>query len=121
MSELIVFMEPDFSFADERGYLYQLCREGWRQVNVSKTVQGVKRGGHFHTQTREAFFIVSGRVNLHLQKEQQTENVTVKTGDFFCFPPYVTHSFDFVEDTVMVALYDKGVELPDGSKDIYAE
>lgn len=121
MPDLITYLLPDFSFSDDRGWLYQLCRDGWTQVNVSKSVKGVKRGGHYHKQTWEAFFIVDGKIRLRLEQGDQTEELTVKTGDFFCFPPFVKHSFEFESDTVMVALYDKGVELPDGTKDIYTE
>lgn len=121
MSNLVVFIQPDFSFSDERGCLYQLCRNGWSQVNVSKSVKGVKRGGHYHKQTKEAFFIIEGEILLTLDKEGKTEQVTVKTGDFFCFEPFTKHSFEFLADTTMVALYDHGVELSDGTKDIYTE
>lgn len=120
MSDLIEFLTPDFSFADERGFLFQLCKSSWAQVNVSQSKQGVKRGGHYHKQTKEAFFIVSGEIDLTLTRGEKTEKVRVKTGDFFCFPPLVIHSFDFLADTIMVALYDKPVELADGSKDIFA-
>ncbi len=119
MSDFIEFLKPDFSFSDDRGDLVQLVHDGYKQVNVSRTKAGVKRGGHYHKQTVEAFFVASGEVLLTLTKDGQTEQVTVKTGDFFYFPPYVAHSFDFVKDTTLVALYDKPVELPDGSKDIF--
>ena len=120
MSDMITFIKPDFSFADDRGFLHQLCKDGWKQVNVSQTKQGVKRGGHYHKQTKEAFFIIDGAVNLQLSKGEKKESISVKSGDFFYFSPYVVHSSDFLKDTTMVALYDKPVELPDGSKDIFA-
>ena len=31
MDDMIEFIKPDFSFADERGALTQLCREGWKR------------------------------------------------------------------------------------------
>ena len=31
----------------------------------------------------------------------------------------VRHSFEYIEDTYLVVLYTGGVELPDGTKDIY--
>ncbi len=119
MPQLIDFLKPDFSFSDDRGGLVQLVHDGWKQVNVSQTRSGVKRGGHYHKQTREAFFVVSGEVLLTLSKDGKTEQVTVKTGDFFCLLPFVAHSFDFKTDTTLVALYDKPVDLPNGTKDIF--
>lgn len=119
MSDMISFLKPDFSFQDERGFLYQLCHTGWQQVNVSKTVKGTFRGGHYHKATREAFFIISGKIKATFEKDNRTEEYTFKTGDFFVVEPYAVHSFDFLDDTLMVALYDVGVEKEDGSKDIF--
>ena len=56
-------LTPDFSFNDERGFLFQLCRDGWKQINVSKTIAGTFRGGHYHKNTKEAFFIIDGEVS----------------------------------------------------------
>lgn len=119
MSDLISFLKPDFSFQDERGFLYQLCHDGWRQINVSKTVKGTARGGHYHKFTREAFFIVSGKLRVILEKGEQIENYAFQAGDFFVIEPFAIHSFNFDEDTLMVAMYDIGVEKSDGTKDIF--
>ena len=119
MSDMISFLKPDFSFQDERGFLYQLCHEGWKQVNVSKTVKGTFRGGHYHKATREAFFIVQGSLQLTLEKGDKSENYTFHEGDFFIVEPLAIHSFQFLDDTLMVALYDIGVEKSDGTKDIF--
>lgn len=119
MSEMISFIEPDFSFEDERGFLFQLCKEGWQQVNVSKSVSGMFRGGHYHKSTREAFFIVEGSLDAMLEKNTKQENYSFKKGNFFVIEPFVILSFNFTSDTLMVALYDIAVEKADGSKDIY--
>ncbi len=120
MSDLIEFIKPDFSFADERGYLHQLCRDGWKQVNVSFSKSGVFRGGHYHKQNREAFYIIDGEIEIGLKKGEKSETVVVKSGDFFILQPFALHSFNFKKDTLMVALYDHGVENADGTKDIFA-
>ncbi len=120
-NKLFEFLEPNFSFSDERGFLYQLCRDGWKQVNVSKTVSGTVRGGHYHKETKEAFFIIDGEIYATLENEDNKEEIIFKTGDFFLINPYVLHSFKFNKDTLMVALYDIGVEKQDGTKDIYTK
>lgn len=120
MEDMIKFIKPDFSFADERGYLHQLCRDGWKQVNVSFSKAGVFRGGHYHKQNREAFFIIDGEIEIELKKAEKSEKVVVKSGDFFILQPFVLHSFNFKKDTLMIALYDRGVENADGTKDIFA-
>ncbi len=118
---LFEFLTPDFSFKDTRGFLYQLCHDGWKQVNVSKTVAGTFRGGHYHKETKEAFFIIDGEISAVLKRNNKTENHIFKTNDFFIINPYVLHSFTFNKDTLMVALYDKGVEKQNGTKDIFKE
>lgn len=119
-TEMIEFIKPDFSFQDERGALVQLCREGWKQINVTSTKAGVFRGGHYHKNNQEAFYIIEGEIEINLTKDGKQETVTVQSGDFFILKPYAIHSFNFKKNTVMVALYDKGVEEANGQKDIYA-
>ena len=120
MNDMIEFIKPDFSFEDERGALTQLCREGWKQINVTSSKAGIFRGGHYHKNNQEAFYIITGEIEIHLSKGGQEETVVVKNGDFFILKPYAVHSFAFKQDTIMVALYDKGVEESGGQKDIYA-
>lgn len=55
MDDMIEFIKPDFSFADERGALTQLCREGWKQINVTSSKAGVFRGGHYHKTIKKPF------------------------------------------------------------------
>ena len=114
-----ITMIPDFVLENEKGLFVQLVHEGWNQVNVLKSPVGSVRGGHYHKQNREAFFIISGRLRLRLEKDGRTCETELKANDFFQVEPYQKHSFSFVEDTVMVSMYDIGVENTDGSKDIF--
>lgn len=107
----------DFHFEDARGALVQLVHEGYRQVNVITSQKGVFRGGHFHKQNNEAFYIISGSVDVTVNDEQHR----FRTGDFFGIDAMDRHSFQFLEDTVLVSMYNIGVENPDGTKDIYTE
>lgn len=116
-STMLKKMEKDFHFEDERGMIEQLVHDGYRQVNVITSKRGVIRGGHFHKLNHEAFYIVSGSLRLIVnEKEYHFE-----TGDFFGIEPYDKHSFEYLEDTVLVSMYSAGVEMPNGTKDIYTE
>lgn len=114
-------MQPDFRHEDERGSLVQLLHDGWSQVNVVFSKGGTVRGGHYHKENREAFYIISGlcEVTLSFNGEQLTR--TFKTGDFFAIEPYTTHMFHYLEDTLLVGLYDSGVELSQGGMDIFVD
>lgn len=117
---LIEFIKPDFEFSDERGSLQQLVHDGWKQVNYITSVAGAFRGDHYHLQNREAFFIISGAFNLSLEhlETHEKEQHKIKAGDFFIINPKIIHSFDYAKETTLISMYDKGVELPDGTKDI---
>ena len=120
--ELIKSLTPDFVFADDRGLLVQICRDGYRQINAVFTKKGAVRGNlHYHKYTKEAFFILSGRVLVIAEKDGVTEEKTFQTGDMFLIGEYVRHTFVYLEDTSLVGLYTSGVELPDGTKDIYTD
>ncbi len=110
-------IEPDFRFSDSRGELVQLIHQGYRQINVITSKKGVVRGGHYHKANSEAFYIVSGKLELTVDGEPSR----FQTGDFFGIEPYDKHSFFFLEDTILVSMYSGGVELEDGGKDIYSE
>ena len=117
---LIDFLKPDFRFEDARGSLVQLVRQGWKQVNVIRSEAGVVRGGHYHAVNTEAFYVISGSFELEAEDLASGEKETqvMKAGTFFLIRPKLLHSFRFLQETLLVSLYDKGVELDGGKKDI---
>lgn len=111
-------LTPDFHFEDERGEINQLVHEGYRQVNLVRSRAGAVRGGHFHRLNNEAFFIIEGSVRVTVSNAERTESETFSKGDMFLIEKGCPHDFEFIEDTTLIGLYDLGVELEDGSKDI---
>lgn len=120
MDKLFDYLEPNFLFNDDRGMLVQLVRNGWNQINYIYSKKGVIRGNHYHKFNVEAFFVISGKFNLVLQSldGNKQEEVTMTNSKFFKIYPNILHSFEFLEDTLLISMYDKGVEKIDGSKDI---
>ncbi len=118
---MIKIIQPDFIFEDERGSLVQLVHEGYSQINVVTSKAGVERGRHSHALNREGFYVVEGAFTVKASLNGNEESFKFGKGDMFIIEPEVIHTFDYLEDSVLVAFYDKGVELPDGTKDIIAE
>ena len=116
---LYEILQTDFCHEDERGSLVQLVHGGYKQINVIKSKGGMVRGGHYHKLNREAFYVVSGSCEVCFTRDGAEEKSVFSAGDFFEIGPYVGHTFNYLEDTVLVGLYDVGVEMPDGGKDIY--
>lgn len=116
---LIQVLTPDFEFRDDRGTLLQLVHEGYKQVNVVFTRAGVFRGGHYHKENVEVFYVTSGSFDFTAEKDSLKEKYHFKAGDMFAVMPGVIHGFEYTEDSEVVALYDKGVEHTDGTMDSY--
>lgn len=116
---LVKVIEPDFLFEDERGIIAQLVHEGYQQINVVTSKAGSVRGNfHYHQSNNETFYIVEGTISLETKFENINETNVFAKGDMFCIEKNIRHKFVFLEDTILIGLYDKGVSLEDGRKDI---
>ena len=116
---LIKMMKPDFIFENEAGSLKQLVHDGWKQINVISSVAGAVRGNHYHKYNDECFYVIQGAFRITIRKDEKKEEYLMKTGDMFRVCPYVFHTFEYVEDTILVSMYSEGVELDLGEKDIW--
>lgn len=120
-NDLIKFVEPDFVFSDDRGSLTQLSRGGWNQVNSIISEAGAFRGNHYHKENREYFYVVDGEFLLTLKKDGLLQEYKISSKDCFIIESYVIHSFAYKKRTILVTMYDIGVEMSNGEKDIYVE
>ena len=117
---MIEILKQDFVFEDDRGALYQLVHDGFRQINAVYSKAGSVRGNHSHRLNSEAFFVIEGSFELRYGEGSGSGKRNFHKGDMFLIPPGVSHSFSFLEDTILIGMYDIGVELADGTKDIVA-
>ena len=118
---LIEWMKPDFSFQGNQGVLKQLVHNGWKQINIIDYVRGAKTGNHYHKYNCECFYVVRGAFKLTEWKDGESETYDMLAEDMFIVPPFVWHAFEYHEDSILVALYDRGVELSETEKDIWSE
>ncbi|QNK42431.1 cupin domain-containing protein [Caproicibacter fermentans] len=80
---------------------------------------GASRGNHYHEQNEEAFYIINGEVILFVQKGKIQGKYSSHTGDMYKIPRDVLHSFKFETYTLLASMYSHGVEMSDGTKDIF--
>ncbi len=111
----------DFQHNDIRGSLVQLVHSGFNQVNVLESKTGSNRGSHFHKRAIEAFYVISGSIEVKLWNKETEELVVFHNGDFFEIHPFILHNMYFPEDCLMIQMYDIAVENEDGTKDIFTE
>lgn len=117
---LYKMMEPDFVNEDSRGRLVQVVHEGFSQINILTSLQNTVRGGHYHKERTEAFYVISGSVKVNFNRDAEAEERVFNVGDAFLVFPNVTHSMMFPEDCVLLQMYDLPVEYEDGTKDIFS-
>ncbi len=115
-------LNVDFYHVDERGIICQILSIPSLQINYLFTKKGAKRGRHYHKENREIFYVIGGKVKIsawHVNNDQEREERVFETGESFLIEPFAVHDLEFIEDTQMVAIYDKGVQKGE-KKDIYA-
>lgn len=116
-------LNVDFSQTDSRGTICQILSIPNSQVNYLFTKKETKRGGHYHKKNKEYFFIINGKVRISAypaEHPEEKEEFIFALGDLFMVEPFTMHSFDFLDDTQMIVIYDLGIESG-SEKDIYTE
>ena len=116
---LIEFVKPDFVFESEAGCLSQLVHSGYKQINSIISYKDSTRGGHYHKYNKELFYVIHGSFKLIVWKNDIKEEYKIKKNDMFIIPSYVYHSFEYFEDTILIGMYDNGIELDNNVKDIW--
>ena len=102
-------IKPFFEHTDERGTLREIVRGNWKTINYHDRKSGYTAGGHYHREIEEYFYVISGRVEVELQKlgETEKERFTVRTNEGFLIPTNHYHSLHFLEDSKLIALLSK--------------
>jgi mannose-6-phosphate isomerase-like protein (cupin superfamily) len=88
-------IDPYASRLDERGGFLGITREGWAEINFIETAAEQTRGNHYHKETRELFFIISGEIEITIDNILSGEHseMRVSKGDVFVIEPYEVHTF----------------------------
>lgn len=116
---LVNVLTPEFNLENEKGRLTQLVSGGWNQYNVIISPKGCIRGNHYHKTNKEAFYMIKGKIRLILEMDGRKEEYIFQEQDMFMVSPYQNHTFEYLEDTILVSMYDIGVEMDGGKMDIY--
>ena len=76
------------------------------------------RGGHYHLNKHERFYIISGKISLDCVDvhTHEKENFTLYTGQKVMIYPGIAHRFESLEDAQVIeyysGVYDKVDEFP---------
>ena len=102
---------------DERGGFVGITQDHWAEVNFIETKALQVRGSHYHKETRELFFIISGEIDIVIDDlvSGKHSEMSVSKGDVFIIEPYEVHTFHTKTDAQWINMLSQPVdpESPD--------
>lgn len=99
----------EFEYKDKRGAFKQITSGNWKQLNILETKKGFVRGGHYHKQTLEFFYVQKGKIKLMIKnlKTGSKKTGTYKNGECFVIGPFESHTIKAISDSMLVVLLSK--------------
>ena len=106
-------LSPYTKNMDERGGFLGITRDRWAEVNFIETGAGQVRGNHFHRETVELFFIVSGEIQITIQNVNsgKKEEFLATKGDIFIVDPMEIHTFHTLSDSQWINMLSHPLDL----------
>ena len=89
-------LTPYKQFTDRRGaFLGIVNSDHWEEFNYVETKAGEQRGGHYHKETRELFYIIDGEIDVSIKdlKQDPPHTFHVGPGAIFVIDPFEIHVF----------------------------
>ena len=102
-----------FQSQDQRGEIFGVGRFPWMQeINYIESLQGSVRGGHYHKETQELFFILAGEIKVEIEQLKTKERKTFifKKKDIFLIEPYEVHTFFILEDAKWINILSRPMD-----------
>jgi len=103
---------PYLTILDERGGFLGITQESWAEANFIETRANQVRGNHYHKETRELFFIISGEIDVVIDDLNSGKHleVLVSKGDVFIIEPYELHTFHTRTDAQWLNMLSQPVD-----------
>jgi len=103
------------SFSDERGKIIDLLeKESVGAITLITFTKGAVRANHYHKETTQWNYLISGKILMRTQKEgEDYEEVVMNPGDFIVSYPNEVHALKGLDDSSLM-VFTKG---PRGGKE----
>lgn len=99
----VVFPEPVDMGKRVWGQELRLAIAPGRVMMKKLTLKAGSKGGlQYHRKRFEMGYVISGKMIVRLVKDDRIEEVVVKEGDHFYFPPYLVHQEEAIVDTMII-------------------
>ena len=103
---MIKIINSYFESSDDRGSMFGIINQfKWEEINYFFSKKNSTRGGHYHKDTKELFFIQEGKIEISLQKINNNKRVgkivkkNVIKNDIFIIEENMYHEFFIQEDS----------------------
>lgn len=110
VGEGMKLLKPYMEKRDERGGVLGLFNQfPLEEVNLISSVKGAIRGNHYHINTREFFYLVSGEIHLSVMTTDQNVvfDDVLTTGSIFIIEPYEVHTVTALSDAQWINGLDR--------------
>lgn len=98
-------------FSDDRGGFEGIINHGnWQEVNVVNTLAECTRGGHYHIQTTEVIFLLTGKADVEVCPYNDPTKITrisLKAGEGIQISPMTAHRFTYQQNSSHLQLLDQ--------------
>mgnify|MGYP001203036181 CR=1 FL=1 len=90
---------------DSRGVITDILEDNDVEcVSIITSTEGAVRGNHYHKETTQYTYIISGSMRVLEQAPgEPVEEHILEPGDLIVTPPMVSHVFVAVEDSLFIA------------------
>jgi quercetin dioxygenase-like cupin family protein len=93
------------AFEDARGSIADILEdETIEHVSLLTTVKGSVRGNHYHRETDQWLYIVTGALEYAIRNADGISSGVVRAGDVLQTGPMESHALVAIEDTTMVVM-----------------
>lgn len=99
----------EINFEDDRGTITDIFVKNPKDhCTIIFTKKGAIRGNHYHKQSTQNDFVVSGRLRVVTQVMGETEVHETEIGpnDLATYAPSEAHAFQALEDTIFLTFVD---------------
>jgi len=90
---------------DDRGAITDILEDNDVEcVTIISSTEGAVRGNHYHKQTIQYTYLISGSMRvLEQEVDGPVEERVLQPGDLLTTPPTIRHTFVAIEDSTFIA------------------
>jgi len=94
------------AFHDNRGQITDIIQHtSFDSVTVITCVKGAIRGNHFHKESMQYAYVLSGAIRALTQPPNgKVETADLTAGDLLESPPFERHALQALEDSVLIII-----------------